>query len=95
MIGIDLLVSTQPICSSCRLFWPAGELEALQLTERDECIYHEMLVHTAMVTAPSIKRVLIIGGIAREVLRYSEVEKLMMVVDKYSERLLAGKKLHS
>jgi spermidine synthase len=54
-----------------------------QLTERDECIYHEMLVHPAMVTAPSIKRVLIIGGgdggTAREVLRYSEVERLTMV----------------
>jgi spermidine synthase len=54
-----------------------------QLTERDEHIYHEMLVHPAMVTAASIKRVLIIGGgdggTAREVLRYPEVEKVTMV----------------
>lgn len=54
-----------------------------QTSEGDERFYHEMLVQPAMVTAPSIKRVLIIGGgdggTAREVLRHPEVEKLVMV----------------
>lgn len=49
----------------------------------DEYLYHEMLVHQAMTTAPSIKNVLIIGGgdggTAREVLSYPEVEKCTMV----------------
>ena len=30
-------------------------------SERDEHFYHEMIVHPALVTAPSIERVLIIG----------------------------------
>ncbi len=51
--------------------------------EKDEKTYHEMLVHPVMTTAPSIKRVLIIGGgdggTAREVLRYPEVEHVDLV----------------
>jgi spermidine synthase len=35
---------------------------AVQTTERDEFIYHEMLVHPALCTHPAPKRVLIIGG---------------------------------
>ena len=31
-------------------------------SERDEFFYHEMLVHPALVTAPRIERVLVIGG---------------------------------
>jgi spermidine synthase len=52
-------------------------------SEGDEHFYHEMLVHPAMTTAPTIKRVLVIGGgdggTVREVLRYKEVEKVIMV----------------
>ncbi len=52
-------------------------------SERDEYLYHEMLVHPALVTAPSPKRVLIIGGgdggTAREVLRHPGVEQVTMV----------------
>lgn len=52
-------------------------------SEVDEKGYHEMITHPAMVTAPKIERVLIIGGgdggTAREVLRYSEVKHLDMV----------------
>lgn len=44
------------------------------ITERDEFMYQEMLVHPAMVSHPDPKSVLIIGGgdggVAREVLRY-------------------------
>lgn len=52
-------------------------------SERDEYLYHEMLIHPAMTTSPSIKRVLIIGGgdggSAREVLSYPEVESVLLV----------------
>ncbi len=55
----------------------------LQTSEGDERFYHEMLVHVALCTAPSIRRVLVIGGgdggTAREVLRHPEVEHCKMV----------------
>lgn len=47
----------------------------VQLTERDEFIYHEMIVHPPMLTHPNPKRVLIIGGgdggAAREALKHN------------------------
>lgn len=55
----------------------------MMINEKDEFIYHEMIVHPAFATNPNIKRVLIIGGgdggTAREVLRYKPVEKVVMV----------------
>lgn len=52
-------------------------------SEIDEKGYHEMIAHPAMVSAPKIERVLIIGGgdggTAREVLRYADVKHLDMV----------------
>ncbi len=55
----------------------------IQSTEADEFIYHEALVHPVMVTHPSPRRVLIIGGgegaTLREVLKHSTVEKAVMV----------------
>lgn len=59
-------------------------LDDLWMTaEGDEKTYHEMIVHPAMTTAPSIERVLIIGGgdggTAREVLRYDGVKHVDMV----------------
>lgn len=55
----------------------------IQTTEKDEFIYHEMLVHIPMMTHPNPKRVLIIGGgdggALREVLRHETVEKVTMV----------------
>ena len=54
-----------------------------QTSERDEHVYHEMLVHPAMVTASAIRRVLVIGGgdggTVREVLRHPGVERCVMV----------------
>ena len=51
--------------------------------ERDEFIYHEMIVHVPMMTHPNPKRVLIIGGgdggSAREVLKYKDLEKAVMI----------------
>jgi spermidine synthase len=52
-------------------------------SEYDEFLYHEMLVHPAMTTAPSIERVLVIGGgdggTVREVLRHAEVKQCVMI----------------
>ncbi len=52
-------------------------------TERDEFFYHEALVHPAMQHHPSPRTVLIIGGgdggALREVLRYREVERAVVV----------------
>ncbi len=52
-------------------------------SERDEYFYHEMLVHPVLASAPSIRRVLVIGGgdggTVREVLSYKEVEQVVMV----------------
>ena len=50
----------------------------VQLSERDELLYHEFLVHPPMMLSRSVDRVLIVGGgdggAAREALRYgSEV----------------------
>lgn len=51
--------------------------------ESEEFYYHEMLVHPALVTAPKVSSVLIIGGgdggTAREVLRHRDVEHVVMV----------------
>ncbi len=55
----------------------------IQSTERDEFLYHEVLVHPAMVLHPNPKRVLIIGGgegaTLREALKHNTVEKAVMV----------------
>jgi spermidine synthase len=52
-------------------------------SEYDEFLYHEMLVHPALTTAPSIERVLVIGGgdggTVREVLRHSDVKECVMI----------------
>ena len=58
-----------------------------QSAEADEHIYHESLVHPAMLLHPSPKRVFIGGGgefaTAREVLRHVQVEEVVMVdIDK-------------
>jgi spermidine synthase len=55
----------------------------LQSSESDEFIYHEALVHPAMVFHGNPKRVLILGGgegaTLREVLKYKTVKKTTMV----------------
>jgi len=49
----------------------------------DEFIYHESLVHPAMMTHPNPERVLILGGgegaTAREVLKHTSVSEVVMV----------------
>lgn len=55
----------------------------MMLTERDEFIYHEMIVHVPMAVNPEIKKVLVIGagdgGALRELTRYKSVEKIDLV----------------
>lgn len=54
----------------------------VQSTERDEYIYHETLVHPAMLAHPNPRSVFIVGGgegaTLREVLRHPTVEKAVM-----------------
>ncbi|HHX57704.1 MAG TPA: polyamine aminopropyltransferase [Clostridiales bacterium] len=59
----------------------------LMVTEKDEYIYHEMIIHVPMATNPNIKKVLVVGagdgGAVRELARYKTVEKIDMVeIDK-------------
>lgn len=55
----------------------------MMLTEKDEFIYHDMIVHPAMATHSGIKRVLVIGagdgGTIRELTRYPGIESIDMV----------------
>ncbi|MBS4008615.1 MAG: polyamine aminopropyltransferase [Clostridium sp.] len=55
----------------------------VQTTEKDEFVYHEMIVHIAMQAHPSPQNVLVIGGgdggAIREVLKYHEVESATLV----------------
>ena len=52
----------------------------LMLTEKDEFIYHEMIVHTPMAAHPNVKDVLVIGagdgGVVRELAKYPEIERI-------------------
>lgn len=59
----------------------------MMITEKDEFIYHDMIVHVPMATNLKIKNVLVIGagdgGTVRELTRYSSIEKIDMVeIDK-------------
>lgn len=55
----------------------------MMLTEKDEFIYHEMIVHVPMAVHPSVKKVLVIGagdgGVIRELCRYETIETIDMV----------------
>ena len=55
----------------------------LMITQKDEFIYHEMIVHVPMAVNPLIKNVLIIGagdgGAVRELDRYKTVENIDVV----------------
>nr|CAD1831720.1 unnamed protein product [Ananas comosus var. bracteatus] len=63
----------------------------IQVTERDECAYQEMITHLSLCSIPDPKKILVIGGgdggVLREVSRYSSVEQIdiceidKMVVD--------------
>lgn len=55
----------------------------IMLTEKDEFIYHEMMVHVPMAVHPDVKQVLVIGagdgGVVRELTKYPEIEQIDLV----------------
>lgn len=55
----------------------------LMVTEKDEFIYHDMIIHVPMAVNPNIQRVLVIGagdgGAIRELTRYQTIEQIDMV----------------
>lgn len=55
----------------------------INLTQKDEYIYHEMLVHVPLFSHPNPSHVLVVGGgdggTAREVLKHDSVEKIQQV----------------
>ena len=69
----------------------------VMVTERDEFIYHDMIVHPALFTHPKPNRVLVIGGgdggSIREIMKHPEVELAVLceidrlVIDKSIEFL--------
>jgi len=69
---------------------------AIMVTERDEQHYHEMLVHPALQTLKTPRRVLVIGGgdggTVREVLKYSSLEKVVMV--EIDEEVVKASRAH-
>ena len=57
--------------------------DVVQITERDEFFYHEMLTHIVMHAHPCPKKIIVIGGgdggVVREVLKHKTVEKVYFV----------------
>lgn len=57
--------------------------DKIMLTERDEFIYHEMIVHPISQMLRSLEKVLVIGGgdggTVREILRYKSIKKILLV----------------
>jgi spermidine synthase len=55
----------------------------VQITERDEFFYHEMLSHVVLKAHPDPRRIIVIGGgdggTVREVLRHKTVEKVYFI----------------
>jgi len=55
----------------------------INLTERDEFVYHEMLVHVPLFSHPDPLRILIVGGgdggTAREVLKHEGINRIQQV----------------
>ncbi|CEM06927.1 unnamed protein product [Vitrella brassicaformis CCMP3155] len=75
----------------------------IQCTERDEFAYQEMMAHVALMSHPTPRRVLVIGGgdggVLREVVRHADVEEIhiceidemvITVSKKYLRQLSVG-----
>lgn len=67
---------------------------ALQVSEKDEFIYHEMIVHVPMFSHPAVRDALIIGGgdggTLRELCKHPQLQKVDMV--EIDERVVAASK---
>lgn len=68
----------------------------VMLTEKDEFIYHDMIVHVPMAVKRDVKNVLVIGGgdggTVRELTRYDSIEKIDMV--EIDERVVRASQEH-
>jgi spermidine synthase len=57
--------------------------DVIQVTEKDEFVYHEMMTHVPIVAHGEARKILVIGGgdggILREALRHKSVQKVTMV----------------
>jgi len=92
MIGVKKLIFEKKSLQHIQIFDTVdfGRMLVLdgkvQLTERDEAFYHEMLVHPAMLTHDNPKKVLVIGGgdggAVREVLKHDPEEVVMVEIDR-------------
>eukprot|EP01084_Bolivina_argentea_P305675 528088_1 len=73
----DIKIVESPIFNRCLIM--DGQIQS---SVRDEFIYHESLVHPAMMSHPNPQTIFIGGGgecaTAREVLKYSSVQKLII-----------------
>jgi spermidine synthase len=58
---------------------------AIQTTQNDEFIYHEMLTHPLLLSHPDAKNVLVIGagdgGVLREVLKHKVKQVILVEID--------------
>ena len=64
----------------------------MMVNQKDEFIYHDMIVHVPMAVNPNIKKVLVIGGgdggTVRELTRYTTIESIDLVeIDERVVRL--------
>jgi spermidine synthase len=69
---------------------------AIQVTERDEFCYHEMMAHVALCAHPNPRRVLVVGGgdggSLREVLRHPCIERCVQI--DIDEEVVAASRAH-
>jgi spermidine synthase len=109
-VGITMRV-TQTLFSGNSEYQQLDVLETLEfgrmmlldglvmVTERDEFVYHDMIVHPALFTHPAPQKVLVIGGgdggSIREIVKHPEVEEAVLceidglVIEKSIELLPA------
>ncbi|MBT9172077.1 MAG: Polyamine aminopropyltransferase [Syntrophomonadaceae bacterium] len=78
----DVEIADIPVYGRCLIL--DGKIQS---AEYDEYIYHEALVHPAMVLHPAPRKILVVGGgegaMLREILRHPPVEQIIMVdIDK-------------
>lgn len=68
----------------------------VMLSQKDEFVYHEMLIHPALISHPNPERVLIIGGgdggSAREAMKHPSVKQVDMV--EIDDAVIRASKIH-